>query len=246
MSLRVLIADDELPAREKVARLLLEDRRFQLVGEARDGIDALELIERLAPDVVMLDIQMPGLDGFQVLDALGGAIRFSVVFSTAFDDHALRAFEAHAVDYLLKPYDAARFGRAMDKAVAQQAILSDQTRRLVADALSNRPRQLTLKSAAGGWITLPRDAVLCVRAENKHSHLVLAAERHTVRRPLRELEAILGDDFVRVHRKELVNVRAVVRVEPLTHGDALLVFENEATSVLTRTYRSGFLERWRR
>jgi two-component system LytT family response regulator len=242
---RVLVIDDEEPARAKVRRLLKDDARFELVGEAIDGVEALAQIAALDPDVIVLDVQMPGMNGFEVLAALGDAADFAVVFSTAFDAHALRAFEAHAVDYLLKPYDAARFRRAMDKAVVQRLGSSPGRRELLAEMVGTEAGKLVLRTTDGAWVTVESRHVVRLRAANKHTRVMLAERTEPrVRRPLRELETQLDGDFVRIHRTEIANVRAVRRIEPLSHGDALLVFADDSTSVLTRTYRAAFLSRW--
>jgi two-component system LytT family response regulator len=246
---RVLVVDDERPARAKILRLLRDDARFTVVGEARNGIDALAQIEALRPDVVILDIQMPGLSGFEILDALGEAADFVVVFSTAYDAHALRAFDAHAVDYLLKPYDAARFRKAMDKACAQRqaAVAADAGGARAALALagigSERAR-LTVKTVEGPWVSLAIGEILRVSAANKHTNIFTRGGSHLVRLPLRDVAARLDDRFVRAHRSEIVNVHAVVRLEPWDHGDALLVLDDASTLVLTRTFRRPFVARF--
>ena len=116
--MKALVVDDEAPARAKLVRLLGDDGRFEVAGEAADGIAAVSQIEQLRPDLLLLDIQMPGLTGFEVLRAVGATACPKVIFSTAHDRYALEAFDAHAVDYLLKPYDAERFRVALDKARA--------------------------------------------------------------------------------------------------------------------------------
>jgi two-component system LytT family response regulator len=252
VSLGVLIVDDELPARAKVRRLLQDDPRFHITGEAADGVEALERIEALSPAVLILDIQMPGLDGFQLLDATlrspqGGTLSdragLVVVFSTAFDEHALRAFEAHAVDYLLKPYDEDRFRRAMDKAHAQHL---GSVPPAPLHELAGRRTHLALKTAAGAWVAVPLHEVVRLRAANKHTRILLSHGReHVVRRSLGELEATLGREFARIHRTEVANLRAVRSLEPLSHGDGLITFDDGTSGILTRTYRTEFVARWR-
>ena len=147
---RTLVVDDEAPARAKAVRLLAADARFTLVGEATSGLDALAKIDALAPALVVLDVQMPGMSGFDVLDALGPERAFAVVFSTAHDAHAPRAFEANAIDYLLKPYDAARFARALDKAWAQLAARAPVEGHTALVGQVPRSSKLALRTA-GGW-----------------------------------------------------------------------------------------------
>lgn len=245
-ALSVLVAEDELLSRAKLVRLLREDPRFSVVGEAQDGIEAVEAIERLRPDVVVLDVQMPGLNGFEVLDA-SNERDFVVVFSTAHDEHALRAFESHAVDYLLKPYAARRFRAALDKAFALRTAGAPRfPSAVVKAALPEVRERITLKTADGPWITARTADILRISAANKHTCIVTRGGSHLVRQPLREVAARLPSSFVRDHRSEVVNVDAVRRVEPWAHGDALVVLEDDSSVVLTRTFRKNFLERYTR
>ena len=250
--LRVLVVDDEAPARAKVKRLLAEDARFQLAGEASDGHEALSLVEAMRPDLLVLDIQMPGLTGFEVLEALGPEACPKVVFSTAYDAFALKAFDAHAVDYLLKPYDAERFGKALDKAHAQLAGARSDAERLeallsgVARARSaERPLERLVVKVGEAWVPLRLDTVLRLSAEDKYVRLHTQTGEHLVRQSLRVLEGRLDPArFVRVHRGDIVNLDAVARLEPWTHGDGILVLKDGGTVVLSRTYRQAFVERW--
>jgi two-component system, LytTR family, response regulator len=246
---RTLIVDDERPARAKVARLLKSDARFEAVGEARDGLDALAKIEALRPDLVVLDIQMPGIGGFEVLEALGPEPGAVVIFSTAYEQHALRAFEANAVDYLLKPYDATRFKRALDKAHVLLAGRMPVSWAGLLDAAATKAarERLVVKSADGAWVTVELNAIVRISAANKHVCVFTSENRYLVRQPLAAIAARLnGDRFVQVHRSEIVRVDAVARIEPWTHGDMILVLSDGATVVLTRTHRKAFLERFRR
>jgi two-component system LytT family response regulator len=247
----VLVVDDEAPARAKVKRLLADDARFLLAGEAVDGTDALARVEALRPDLLVLDVQMPGLTGFEVLESLGPEDCPAVIFSTAYDAFALRAFDAHAVDYLLKPYDAARFGRALDKAHALliggdteegrlQALLQDLSR-----ATPARPLERLVVKVGEAWVPLRLDTVWRLSSEDKYVRLYTAQGEHLVRQSLRALEERLDPErFVRVHRGDIVNLDAVAKLEPWTHGDGILVLKDGTTVVLSRTWREAFLERW--
>nr|WP_225937472.1 LytTR family DNA-binding domain-containing protein [Myxococcus sp. RHSTA-1-4] len=246
-----MVVDDEAPARAKVKRLLADDARFALAGEAADGTEALERIEALRPDLVVLDVQMPGLTGFEVLEALGAENAPAVIFSTAYDAFALKAFEAHAVDYLLKPYDAGRFGKALDKAHALlvggrkdagrlQAMLEDPSR-----SGPTRPLERLVVKVGEAWVPLKLDAVRRLSSEDKYVRLYTDQGEHLIRQSLRALEVRLDPErFVRVHRGDLVNLDAVARLEPWTHGDGILVLKDGTTVVLSRTWREAFLARW--
>ncbi|MCP3140737.1 LytR/AlgR family response regulator transcription factor [Pyxidicoccus xibeiensis] len=249
----VLVVDDEAPARTKVKRLLADDSRFVLAGEAVDGTEALARVEALRPDLVVLDVQMPGLTGFEVLEALGPEGCPAVIFSTAYDAFALQAFEAHAVDYLLKPYDAGRFTRALDKAHALlvggrteaeagrlQALLDGLSR-----ASPSRPLERLVVKVGEAWVPLRLDSVWRLSSEDKYVRLYTDQGEHLVRQSLRALEERLDPArFVRVHRGDIVSLEAVARLEPWTHGDGILVLKNGTTVVLSRTWREVFLQRW--
>lgn len=247
---RVLVVDDEAPARGKVRRLLEDVPGFTWVGEAADGAAALAQVEALGPDLLLLDVQMPGLTGFELLEALGEEAP-AVVFSTAYDAYALRAFEAHAVDYLLKPYDAERFARALAKAHALllggRAQAASGVRALLEarGRAAGAPLERLVVKAGEAWVPVPLASVFRLSAEDKYVRLHTAQGQHLVRQTLRALEGRLdAARFVRVHRSEVVSLDAVARLEPYTHGDGILVLRDGSTVVLSRTYREAFLRRW--
>lgn len=240
---RALVVDDECPARRNACRLLATDTRFEMIGEAATGTEALERIESSRPDLVLLDVRMPGMSGFDVLDAVGPDRDFVVVFSTAFDQHALRAFDAHAVDYLLKPYDAERFRRAVDKAWRLLTAGTRQSLEPAADELRSADR-LVVRTGLS-WVALDIAQITRLRASDKHVEVWAEGTRHVVRQSLQTiLERVGHQRFARIHRSDAVNVAAVAKLEPLTHGDALLSLRDGSSVVLSRTYRDGFLERW--
>lgn len=248
--LRVLIVDDEAPARAKLRRLIGEDSRFVVEAEAADGSSALAEVEARHPDVVVLDIAMPGMTGLEAAGALTGEDRPVVIFSTAHGDHALAAFELHAIDYLLKPYDASRLRRALDRAHAQslakERAAPAQWQRALDTAAPRTERRLIVK-VDGAWVPLRIDEVLRLSADGKFVRIHTPGGERIVRQRLRDLEERLPPDrFVRVHRSELVRLDAIERLEPWTHGDAILVLAGGSTVVLSRTYRAAFERLWKR
>ena len=251
--MNALVVDDEAPARAKLVRLLREDGRVTLAGEAHDGPSAIARIEALRPDLLLLDIQMPGLTGFEVLHAVGAAACPKVIFSTAYDRYALEAFDANAVDYLLKPYDPERFARALDKALAQLRTDGDRGGTDALGALiarypgaHGRYLERLVVRQGEGWLAIPLDQVRRLRAEDKHVRVYGTDGEHLVRDKLAELEARLDPQrFVRVHRGDIVSLAAIARVDPLSHGDAVLELTDRSSVVLSRTHREAFFARWR-
>lgn len=247
---RVLIADDEPPARAKVRRFLAAEADVEVVGEAGSGPEAVEAIGRLRPDVVFLDIQMPGADGFGVLDALPPGTLPQVVFVTAYDEYALRAFEVHAVDYLLKPFDGDRFrtalARARERVRARAPTdgLEERIRRALAEA---RPPAAYLDRVlvrTGDHAVFVRtDEIDWLEAEENYVRLHAGRESHLVRGTLAGLEARLDPaKFVRVHRSHVVNLASIRALHPWSHGDWMIVMRDGRELMLSRRYRDRLPE----
>ncbi|PAP77991.1 LytR/AlgR family response regulator transcription factor [Rubrivirga marina] len=223
MTLRALVADDEPLARETVRLLLDGVDDVDLTWEAADGRQAVDAIRGFRPDLVFLDVQMPHLDGFGVVEAVGPEAMPATVFVTAFDDHALRAFDAAAVDYLVKPYDDARFARALDRArslcgrpdlaASLRGLLDERDRPEPADRLLVRSgtRLVVVQTAAVDWAEAAGDYVA----------LHVGPQTHLLRETLSGLEERLdGRHFVRIHRSAIVQVDRVRDVKLTAAGDA--------------------------
>jgi two-component system LytT family response regulator len=244
--LSVLIVDDERPARAKVRRFVAGDPEIGTIFEAADGVRAVDLVREESPDLVFLDVQMPGLDGFGVLEALDPGVRPHVVFVTAFDEYAVRAFEIHAVDYVLKPFDVERLTLALARAkeaVGRRRDGEDRRRltQLLADVRRERPERLErlLVEQADRAVLLPLARV--DRIESARNYAVLHAGRETyrVRTTLDRLEQRLDPRrFVRVSRSAIVNVDRVAELRPWSHGDWVVVLSDGAKLKLSRRYRS--------
>lgn len=240
--LRVLIVDDETPARAKLQRMLGQDPRFECCGEARSGTEALNQIPELKPDLVLLDIQMPGLTGLEVLEALDPPLP-QIIFATAYDQYAVEAFDRAAVDYLLKPFEESRFLRALERAWSLRRSQTSLTQ-LLGDC-SKRPLERLVVKDGDRWIPVALRTVHRLKAEGRLVRIFSSVGEFTLRRSLSELEARLdAHRFIRVHRSDLVAVESVAHLEPWDHGDALLVLKGGGHVVLSRTYRQAFLERW--
>jgi two-component system, LytTR family, response regulator len=251
VKLKVLIVDDERPARAKVRRFVSADPDVGPIFEAPDGVRAVDVIREESPDLVFLDVQMPGLDGFEVVEALVPDALPHVVFVTAFDDYAVRAFDVHAVDYVMKPFDGERLSRALERAKAAIASRQDggeaaRVERLLADLRRERPERLErlLVQGAERSVLLPLSRV--DRLESARNYVVLHAGREAfrVRSTLDRLEQRLDPRrFVRVSRTAIVNVDRVAELKPWSHGDWVVVLSDGAKLRLTRSFRDR-LERF--
>jgi len=251
VKLKVLIVDDERPARTKVRRFVTADPDIGQIFEAPDGVRAVDVIREESPDLVFLDVQMPGLDGFGVVEALPPDALPHVVFVTAFDDYAVRAFDVHAVDYVMKPFDVERLARALERAKA--AITSRRTNgeaarveRLLADIRRERPERLERLLVQGAERSLLLPLTRVDRLESARNYVVLHAGRESfrVRSTLDRLEQRLDPKrFVRVSRTAIVNVDRVAELKPWSHGDWVVVLSDGAKLRLSRTFRDR-LERF--
>lgn len=249
--IRVLLADDEPLVRAALRAALARLPGFALVGEAGDGLAAIEAIERLAPDLVLLDVQMPGCDGFDVLAHLEPEQRPAVVFVTAYEQYALRAFDAHAIDYLLKPFDDDRLAAALARARTWlDRTRGDAVPRLLADVARTRRRDRFVVKHAGRLVLVPAADIEWIEARGNYVHLHTTKGTHQggpflVRETLAALEQALDERrFVRVHRSAIVALPEVRAVEPLPGGDRSLVMTSGARVRLGRSHRSTFDKAW--
>ena len=241
--LRVLIVDDEAPARRRLARLLASVPDVALAGEAEGGHEAVERIRALAPDLVLLDVQMPGLDGFGVVDAIGPSAMPAVVFVTAYDAHALRAFEVRALDYLLKPVAPDRLREAVDRArphtaVRQAAERADVPSTKSEDASGPPLRHLLVHDARGAQL-LPIEDVELARAERNYVTLHTARGAFRVRGTIGALAARLdASRFLRVNRSDVVRLDAIRELQPWSHGDYRIVLRDGTALLWSRRFRA--------
>jgi two-component system LytT family response regulator len=237
--LRVVIIDDEPLARDSIRVLLQNDRDVRVVGEA-SGADAAALIARTHPDLMFLDIQMPEVDGFALLDQIGPEAVPAIVFVTAYDRYALRAFEVHALDYLLKPFDDRRFAEALEHAKKRaRGGLDSRLADLLAERASSRKRFLI--PARRKSIVVDADQIDWVEAADYYVSLHTGAATHLLRQTMDEIEKQLdGRKFFRVHRSAIVNLDRVREVHPLFRGDCALVLADGTRLRLSRSRRKAF------
>jgi two-component system LytT family response regulator len=232
--IRVLIADDEPPARRKVRRFLERDREIGAIAEAGSGAEAIEKMREFAPDLVFLDVQMPDMDGFTALAAVPEPRDFHVVFLTAHEEHALRAFAAEALDYLLKPADPERFERALERAKEHVAL------RRRGEAQPARHLKRILVEKAGREIFLPVERLDWAEADRNYVRLHAGAEEFTIRETLENLASRLDpEQFVRISRSELVNLDRVKEMQPWFHGERRIVLRDGRELVWTRRFRAN-------
>lgn len=249
--IRALLVDDESHARDTLRHLLQKQPDVEVVGECANGTAAVEAIRRTTPDLVFLDIQMPGLSGFDVLRAVGGGRKLDVVFVTAYDQYALQAFEVNAVDYLLKPYSDARFHDALHRArtrLAERSMheLNDRLEKLLVH-IDHTPRangreeefidRLPVKQA-GDIFFLDVDEIDWVEAQDNYVGLHVDKKKHLLRETMSGLEKKLDPRrFVRVHRSAIINVDRVRVVQPEPSGEYAIVLENGTTLHTSRGFR---------
>ncbi len=245
--IRTLVVDDEPMARERVLSLLQQEEDVEVVGECSDGSQALAAIQHHAPDLVFLDVQMPELDGFAVLEAIGGNRMPAVVFVTAFDQYAVRAFDAQAIDYVLKPIDTERFRRALQRARSHLAHPDDAFARRVSEvlksidrgALQRYPARLAIRSE-GRVRLLDIDEVDRIVAAGNYVEIHTGAKQHLLRETMTSLESRLDPQrFVRVSRAAIVSIARIREVQPLFNGDFVVLLKNGAQVNGSRRYRAA-------
>ena len=249
MAIRTLIVDDMLLARNRLRRHLEQDPDIEIVGEASSGREAIESIRRMSPDLVFLDVQMPEVDGFDVLEEVGPGTVPAVVFVTAHDQFALRAFEMHALDYLLKPFDTTRLERAVARAKqtvagAESAKQAGKLRALLAEigVGAAHPRRITIK-VDGRTLFLHVDEIDYIEAAGNYLRITAGNESYMIREKLGDIERRLDPaSFSRIHRSTIVNVDRIKEMQPLFNGDQTVILRSGKQLTLSRTYREQLVK----
>jgi two-component system, LytTR family, response regulator len=233
--IQALVVDDESLARRNLTVLLRRDPDIGSVAECASGPEALEEIRKSKPDLVFLDVQMPECDGFDVLELLGSDLPPTIIFVTAHDEYALRAFEAGALDYLLKPFDDARFGRALNRAKEKLAHYRPPPARAAERLVVRSQGQVLFLSVADiDWI----------EAAGYYACLHVGRDTHILRRSLLELEQDLGDEkFIRIHRSIVVNLERIRGLELQPGGEYEVVLKSKVRLRLSRRYRKRLRDR---
>ncbi|HMQ03019.1 MAG TPA: LytTR family DNA-binding domain-containing protein [Pyrinomonadaceae bacterium] len=247
--IRTLIVDDEPLARERIKRILREEPEIQVIGECGNGAQAVSAITDKRPDLVFLDIQMPEMNGFDVVNALDAESMPAIVFVTAYDQYALQAFDVHALDYLLKPFNRERIHRAVAHAREQIEArrlgkLDEKIASLIADLRSERKylERLVVKSV-GRVFFLKVEEIDWIEAAGNYVNLHTARGSHMVRETMNGIESKLDPEkFYRIHRSTIVNIDRIKELHPMFSGDYSVILYNGTELSLSRNYRERMLE----
>lgn len=257
--IKTLIVDDEPLARRNLRVLLEKDPQIEIVDECRNGREAVKAINTLSPDLIFLDIQMPEMDGFDVLEHVGPEHIQAIIFVTAFDQYALKAFDVHALDYLLKPFDDERFAHALQRAKSQieSRQMNKLTQRLLA-LLDGREseRKVALQQkdyltrlmikVSGRVVLLKVDEIDFIEADGNYAKLHVGHKSHLLREKMHDLEERLDPArFVRIHRSVIVNLDRIKEMHPHFNGDYIVVLEDGRKLRLSRTRRENLEARLR-
>src|SRR5579864_8492537 len=245
--IRTLIVDDEPLSRRKIREFLKGDEDIEVVGECGNGEQAVEAVRNAAPDLLFLDVQMPGMDGFAVLEELRDDERLPfVIFVTAYDKYAVKAFEVRALDYLLKPFNKSRFAEALNRFRDREARLSGADRKEELKAAlreiqkeARDSERLVVKSGSR-IVFLRKGAIEWVEAQGDYAKLHVGKETHMLRETMTALSERLDPNrFVRIHRSRIVNLDYVREIRPLWGGDCTLSMRDGTEVTMSRTYRTN-------
>ncbi len=248
--IRTLIVDDEPLARERLTSLLSAEADIEIVGQCRDGEEAVTAINDHTPDLVFLDVQMPAMNGFEVIEAVGSDKMPLVIFVTAFDQHALKAFQVRALDYVLKPFDRERFQEALQRARGQ--IQRDETgdlgRRLLAlvkDLRRDQPKTDRLVVKSGGRLFFLRtDEIDWIEASGNYVRLHVGPTSHLLRETMNAIEGRLDPEkFFRIHRSRIVNMERIQEMQPWLNGEYAVLLRTGTRLTLSRGYREKLQDR---
>jgi len=241
--IRAVVVDDEELGRDRLQSLLGEQSDVEIVGVCADGTSAVEMIEREQPDLVFLDVQMPGMDGFEVIENLDPSRLPAVVFVTAHDGHAIRAFEIHALDFLLKPFDQTRFEKALERARTQLAakqgqVIDSRLVSLLEELREERkyPERLIVKSS-GRVFFVRAEEIDWVEASGNYVKVHTKADAHLLRESMKNMEAKLDPKtFVRIHRSAIVNIDRIKELEPWFHGEYIVIMRDGTRLTASRVF----------
>jgi two-component system LytT family response regulator len=250
MSIKTIIVDDVELARERI-KILLDDPEIEIVAECENGREAIETIRTLNPDLVFLDVQMPKINGFEVIETIGARKMPTVIFVTAYDEFALRAFEVNAIDYLLKPFDEERLTKALARAKREikkqtpSVEIEEKLRKLLIEVKTEPQyfRRIPVKSSRGTTLILTEE-IDWIASAGHYLELHAGKDTHLIREKLSHLESRLDPQiFMRIHRSTIVNLDRIKSLHPLFNGDQLIILKDGQQLNLSRTYYEKLMTR---
>ena len=242
MKIRTLIVDDMPLSRQRTRRYLAGEADVEIVGECGDADAALQAIDTLVPDLVLLDVQMPGINGLDLLEKIPAERRPAVVFITAFDEFAVPAFAAHAVDFLLKPFDHERMAKVMRRVrehLAPKPVSPPKTKSATQPSQDKSPylHRIAVKSV-GRTVFVAIDGVDWLETAGNYVSLHVGKETHLVRETMNQIETQLDpSQFVRIHRSTMVRIEAIREIQPLFNGDRAVILRDGTKLTMSRSYR---------
>ena len=244
--LRAIIVDDEPPARNKIRELIKSEPDVEIVDECTNGREAVQSITSKSPDLVFLDIQMPELDGFGVIEAIGPEQFPAVIFVTAYDQYAVQAFEVHAIDYLLKPFDRQRFQTALNRVKEhlrsnRHDDLNQQLNSLLRQLKGPKKQAERFVVKSGGRVFfLKNDEIYWIEAAGNYVRLHVGTETHLLRETMSAIQKKLDPAlFIRIHRSTFVNIEKIKELQPWFHGEYVVIMRDGTQLTMSRSYRSN-------
>lgn len=249
MKIRTLIVDDMNLARQRLKHTLASDTEIEIIGEAANGNEAVNAIKNLRPDLVFLDVQMPKMGGFEVVETIGATQMPTIVFVTAYDEFALRAFEINALDYLLKPYEEERLQKTVQRVKSQireagRGDIEERLLQLLGKAVQKPDylKRIPVKTAQHTILVLTED-IDWIGGAGNYLELHVAKDVYLIRERLNQLEQRLNpEQFARIHRSTIVNIDRIKALHPMFNGDHLIILQNGARLNVSRSYHEKLLE----
>ncbi|MCX6174775.1 MAG: LytTR family DNA-binding domain-containing protein [Ignavibacteriales bacterium] len=246
--MKVLVVDDEQPARKKIISFLKDESEIEQILEAGNGIEAIKKIKSEKPEIIFLDIQMPGLNGFEVIKEIGSENMPPVVFVTAYDQYAINAFDVNAVDYLLKPFDKERFSKSFHRVTEKIKFKKRNTNdiKLILDEVKKERKYLErfLVSLGSKYFFVAVREIIFISSAEKYVELHTAKGKYLLRDTMNNVEESLDPEkFARIHRSYIVNVEQIQEMQPWSHGDYIVILKNGEKLNMSRRYRENLFRK---
>ncbi len=246
--MKVLVVDDEQPARKKIISFLKDESEIEQILEAGNGIEAIKKIKTENPDIVFLDIQMPGINGFGVIEEIGAENMPPVVFVTAYDQYAINAFDVNAVDYLLKPFDKERFSKSFNRVTEEIKFKNEKTNdiKLILDEVKKEKKFLErfLISVGCKYFFVAASEIIFISSAEKYVELHTAKGKYLLRDTMNNVEESLDPEkYARIHRSFIVNVEQIQEMQPWSHGDYVVILKNGEKLNMSRRYKENLFSK---